>query len=281
MFTGKERDTESGNDYFGARYYASSMGRFMSPDEFGGHTEDPQTLNRYSYVANNPLSRSDPTGHDFWQTCYQQSATCGSQKIGTDAHGKDINQLVSGATDSNGKFTASVITSASLNDPKSGNSAVVNGFGVVVTTGSGSDNMRRGEGVFISGTASADLKGQGAGWDQFSYHIDGNDVAHGGLTSGTATYLGSGGHQGMVDAISNMTVNGQGPFHYSLDGMNPFHPGTSQYRFSWGENPELQNYGPSPHFPVPPTGTTVPGFHVDNRTGPTHEVCAVTGALCY
>jgi RHS repeat-associated protein len=31
-FTGKERDTESGNDYFGARYYASSMGRFMSPD---------------------------------------------------------------------------------------------------------------------------------------------------------------------------------------------------------------------------------------------------------
>jgi RHS repeat-associated protein len=45
-FTGKERDTESGNDYFGARYYGSSMGRFMSPDpsgntsgnrEIGGH----------------------------------------------------------------------------------------------------------------------------------------------------------------------------------------------------------------------------------------------------
>ena len=31
-FTGKERDSESGNDYFGARYYASTMGRFMSPD---------------------------------------------------------------------------------------------------------------------------------------------------------------------------------------------------------------------------------------------------------
>jgi RHS repeat-associated protein len=30
-FTGKERDTESGNDYFEARYYSSSMGRFMSP----------------------------------------------------------------------------------------------------------------------------------------------------------------------------------------------------------------------------------------------------------
>ena len=31
-YTGKERDTESGLDYFGARYYGSSMGRFMSPD---------------------------------------------------------------------------------------------------------------------------------------------------------------------------------------------------------------------------------------------------------
>ena len=34
-FTGKERDSESGNDYFGARYYAASMGRFMSPDPMG------------------------------------------------------------------------------------------------------------------------------------------------------------------------------------------------------------------------------------------------------
>jgi RHS repeat-associated protein len=35
-FTGKERDAESGNDYFGARCYASSMGRFMSPEPVGG-----------------------------------------------------------------------------------------------------------------------------------------------------------------------------------------------------------------------------------------------------
>jgi RHS repeat-associated protein len=62
LFTGKERDAESGNDYFEARYYGSSMGRFMSPDPMGGHPEDPQTLNKYSYVANNPLIRTDPTG---------------------------------------------------------------------------------------------------------------------------------------------------------------------------------------------------------------------------
>jgi RHS repeat-associated protein len=45
QFTGKERDSESGLDNFGARYDSSSMGRFMSPDPIGGHQEDPQTMN--------------------------------------------------------------------------------------------------------------------------------------------------------------------------------------------------------------------------------------------
>ena len=64
-FTGKERDTESGNDYFGARYYASSMGRFMSPDSSGlafANPGIPQSLNLYSYALNNPLINIDPTG---------------------------------------------------------------------------------------------------------------------------------------------------------------------------------------------------------------------------
>jgi len=70
FFTGKERDTESGNDYFGARYYASSMGRFMSPDWSAkaepvpyAKLDNPQSLNLYAYVGNNPLIRTDPTGH--------------------------------------------------------------------------------------------------------------------------------------------------------------------------------------------------------------------------
>ena len=64
-FTGKERDTESGNDYFGARYYASSMGRWMSPDPAGigfANAENPQSLNLYGYVQNNPLGFVDPNG---------------------------------------------------------------------------------------------------------------------------------------------------------------------------------------------------------------------------
>ena len=63
-FTGKERDTVSNLDYFGARYDASSLGRFMSPDPLmaSAHTSNPQTWNRYSYALNNPLRITDPEG---------------------------------------------------------------------------------------------------------------------------------------------------------------------------------------------------------------------------
>jgi RHS repeat-associated protein len=64
-FTGKERDSESGLDNFGARYYASTMGRFSSTDQKGlglRHLLNPQKLNKYSYVLNNPLSLFDPNG---------------------------------------------------------------------------------------------------------------------------------------------------------------------------------------------------------------------------
>src|SRR6185437_13165856 len=63
-YTGKERDTESGLDYFGARYYGSNMGRFMSPDHplIDQHPENPQSWNLYAYARNNPLINIDPTG---------------------------------------------------------------------------------------------------------------------------------------------------------------------------------------------------------------------------
>ncbi|MBD0369932.1 MAG: RHS repeat protein [Pyrinomonadaceae bacterium] len=61
-FTQKERDAESGLDYFEARYYSSAHGRFTSVDPIAGSQTDPQSLNLYSYVRNNPLSRIDPTG---------------------------------------------------------------------------------------------------------------------------------------------------------------------------------------------------------------------------
>ena len=69
-FTGKERDNESGLDMFGARHYGSSLGRFMTPDWAAkptavpyAHYGNPQSLNLYSYVQNNPTTMGDPDGH--------------------------------------------------------------------------------------------------------------------------------------------------------------------------------------------------------------------------
>ncbi|MCU1320814.1 MAG: repeat-associated core domain protein [Acidobacteriaceae bacterium] len=83
-FTDKERDTESGLDYFGARYYASTMGRFMSPDDDSGQDEyQPQSWNLYSYVQNNPIARIDPDGHDCIDTSNLQKDGTATVTSGT------------------------------------------------------------------------------------------------------------------------------------------------------------------------------------------------------
>jgi RHS repeat-associated protein len=64
-FTGQERDAESGLDYFEARHFTSSLGRFMVPDPAGILAADPaapQSWNLYAYVLNNPLNAIDPFG---------------------------------------------------------------------------------------------------------------------------------------------------------------------------------------------------------------------------
>jgi RHS repeat-associated protein len=94
-FTGKERDPESGLDYFGARYYKSAFGRFMTPDwsasatavpyaEFG----EPQSLNLYSYVRNSPVERVDKDGHccdEWWQQQMIIGALKEAYNVPTDA----------------------------------------------------------------------------------------------------------------------------------------------------------------------------------------------------
>ena len=64
-FTGKERDAETGLDYFGARYYGSKIGRFTTVDPVYTWREnlvDPQRWDRYAYARNNPLKYTDPDG---------------------------------------------------------------------------------------------------------------------------------------------------------------------------------------------------------------------------
>ena len=61
-FTGMERDAESGLDHTLYRQYASNLGRWLSPDPDGGSVSNPQSLNRYGYVSNNPTNFIDPLG---------------------------------------------------------------------------------------------------------------------------------------------------------------------------------------------------------------------------
>ena len=101
-FTGKEHDDESGNDYFGARYYASSMGRFMSPDWSAqiepvpySKLDDPQTLNLYAYVRNNPLSAVDADGHAppaRVPTCTLSEQECANRRGEADEKQKEEQQ---------------------------------------------------------------------------------------------------------------------------------------------------------------------------------------------
>ena len=116
-FTGKERDTESGLDYFGARYYASNMGRMMSPDWSSkaepvpyAKLDDPQSLNLYSYVRNNPLRFVDADGHeidlkgdDKDKATEQQRLAANASK--TDKNGVKESSLFKQTTDKNGKTT--------------------------------------------------------------------------------------------------------------------------------------------------------------------------------
>jgi RHS repeat-associated protein len=63
-FAGMKFDQESGDYYTLNRYYPPNLGRWLSPDPLAGDVTNPQSLNRYAYVLNNPASLVDPSGLD-------------------------------------------------------------------------------------------------------------------------------------------------------------------------------------------------------------------------
>jgi RHS repeat-associated protein len=97
-FTGKERDAETGLDYFGARYYRADLGRFTTIDPVTTIEEnlaDPQRWNRYAYARNNPLKYVDPDGRELrWAASLSNSERERLTKIMVDVvrreEGRDV-----------------------------------------------------------------------------------------------------------------------------------------------------------------------------------------------
>lgn len=156
-FTGKERDGESGLDNFGARYNASSMGRFMTPDPIfmtKHRLIDPQQWNLYAYVRNNPLNLTDPT--DLWEKgCGKDTATCHKDYVGTwDKDHKNFTPTTI-QSDKNGNFKDHTVT--------------------MNTSGINIDGKY--QGVFASGTSATVVNGTG-NLSGFQANFSGNCLGH-------------------------------------------------------------------------------------------------------
>ena len=98
-FTGKERDVETGYDYFGARYYDSRIGRWMQVDPLA---EKYFGWSPYNYTLNNPLKFYDPDGRFPWLALRAKELITGGlvltgavlSAVGLEEQGKAINSAV-------------------------------------------------------------------------------------------------------------------------------------------------------------------------------------------
>jgi hypothetical protein len=237
------------------------MGRFLSPDFLGGHMEDPQTLNKYVYVRNNPLSLTDPTGLDFYLQCQTASSSCASQTVGFDKNGAAQTALVQGVTNSDKSFTATQIgndANGGLVDKTTGTgsySANVSGSGVQFSQDGGKTSVG---GVFVNHDAnptSVDTNIQGSGaLSGFNFTFTNSKLEASQTAAGTFTYNGS-----LDDARSAM---GNAGFMYFAVGANI---GFDEYR-SRGTGPDGSNAG---HFNID-RYKTVPMNGVPQVTGNMH-----------
>ncbi|MGH8281362.1 MAG: RHS repeat-associated core domain-containing protein, partial [Gammaproteobacteria bacterium] len=139
-FTGKQRDTESGLDDFGARYNSSSLGRFLSadPENAGADSTNPQSWDMYSYVVNNPLVLVDPTGLDC---LYFNDNGNGIEAIDHNSDGNECSE--NGGDWVNGWTTAGQVSYDASSDTFSVNSSDVNNSYNTLVSAPGSQTSGR------------------------------------------------------------------------------------------------------------------------------------------
>jgi RHS repeat-associated protein len=223
--TGKERDQESQLDYFGARYYASSIGRFMSPD-WSAKVEpvpyaklgNPQSLNLYSYVWNNPLSRNDPDGH---YTC-ADGAKCDSANDKAFQGRLDNLKAAQGTFKEGSKEYKQIgkILSAygGAGDTKTANGKTVSiGFSGGANTGGETRAIDKGTiGVSLASNFSEQSSGNNVGTTVLVGH-EGQHVVDGAPT-GTARF----GSEMRAESVSQTILNGLAPTSVMPSNMDSF-----------------------------------------------------------
>jgi RHS repeat-associated protein len=228
-FQSKERDGENELDFFAARYYSRLPGRFISPDPLGGHSEDPQTLNRYAFVRNNPLMLTDPTGMDFYLTCTKESDTCKNGQVGKTVDGKFVVTLIK--NDKDGKlvdqygnvYTAKVTP------------------GGVLFNGAGSQEYVLG--VFQNGTSPTTIVGNGD-MTGFTFNFTMSNLSAGQTAKGTFSY------QGNADQ-AQAALERAGYGVYTGDAFNFYHMGKNNYGSrEWRSPGDKDSGNNSGHFSV-------------------------------
>jgi RHS repeat-associated protein len=141
-YTGQENDSETGLNYYGARYYGSDVRRFTQPDKLIQNIYNPQMLNRYSYAANNPLKYVDPSGHAIVFSGGKISSTYFSQPQ-QQKKPQTVQQFINGTTQPSKKQNTTtssnsntVVRSGSNNGGSSSGVGSPQGSGAVSVLGS-------------------------------------------------------------------------------------------------------------------------------------------------
>jgi RHS repeat-associated protein len=263
-YTGKERDTESGLDYFGARYYGSTMGRWMTPEYSMNGTimELPQSWNRYQYVYDRATFATDPDGRcppcvgaiiggivEGGLNFGEQLAKHGSlsqvrwKDVGSAAFGGAVAGAIAGATGG-----ASLLASSVVGDLAAGATSSViggiaeRGMSSVLNAGNGSsDILSLGK---ISRDAVSGLVGAGAAHLAGSFvHVPDDPVLSGTDISPSASR-----NAALFNRISSQTT---------LQMFVGALPGSAASDATiWGidnYNSDVASFGPQWFDPVPPS----------------------------
>jgi RHS repeat-associated protein len=164
-YTGKQHDPNTKLDLFGAREYANYSGRFLSPDTQDDETnpepvpwadfQNPQSLNQYSYVYNNPLSHTDSDGHDV-NVCTTLNGTQQCQQISNE-------QYQAGQQGNNGGLNVPSLDSVGTNGSGNITDASGNTVGTATYVSNGNlDPFTQAQGFATLGAASRVVNAVGA-----------------------------------------------------------------------------------------------------------------------